>query len=213
MKIKHKTFIFLVVFVVLLLAVIVFLHKNYGENVASMVSAGCVFVAVISTIVFMIKKINIISKKSEKFRLKCFEKIDNELLEKQTFDEKICFIHKIYLPGSEIDKLVSKEGVNFLGKRKGFLESKIFEKENLVTMPSNFAFSIMSSLVASYIVLTISGGSLGWLFFFLFFAFGVAMILVIVYYMSAKSDEDIVIYEIELMCVDEKLAKFLSAKL
>lgn len=38
------------------------------------------------------------------------------------------------------------------------------------------------------------------------------MILTIVYYMSAKSDEDIVIFEIELMRVDEKLAKFLSAK-
>lgn len=211
-KIKNKTFLALVLFSLLVIVVAMCLNNSLGENAVYIILSGYVFVVVISTIVIMIRKIYIISQKSQSFVLACFEKIDDVILGEQTFEEKFCFINKIYLPGGEIDKLVGKEGITILGKRKGFLESKIFEKENQITMPSNFVFSILSSIVASYILFTISGGTIGWLFIILFVLFGVAMILTIVYYMSAKSDEDIVIFEIELMRVDEKLAKFLSAK-
>lgn len=186
-----------------------FFVKGIEKEIVFVVYSGYILLSVMA---FSFLSVKAHSNKRKKFEVRYFNAIDKLIGKKPTLAEKTSIIKRIYLPEGKVDELVKREGISVLVKRKAFLESKIFEKENLVTMPANFAFSIMSSLVASYIVLTISGGSLGWLFIILFVLFGVAMILTIVYYMSAKSDEDIVIFEIELMRVDEKLTKFFSAK-
>ena len=136
----------------------------------------------LSAMAFSFLSVKAHSNKRKKFEVRYFNAIDKLIGKKPTLAEKTSIIKRIYLPEGKVDELVKREGISVLVKRKAFL------------------------------VLTISCGSLGWLFIILFVLFGVAMILTIVYYMSAKSDEDIVIFEIELMRVDEKLTKFFSAK-
>lgn len=138
-----------------------------------------------------------------------FREIDKKILEVE-LDRQVEFVQYLYQDGGIIDRMVAKNGLTVLVKRKNHLEAEISINDAGSTIMLPFVISYCASVYVACIFPASNEIVAPYITIAIITAISVVMLFAILYFVTYRESDKTALQEFEELKVNEKLEKFKS---